>query len=234
MLQFDILAQAANLLASESATDDFMDGANLQYTANGSRLYSELNTGDWWAKTEKMDKMPEDAVLLPIILYTDGTWLSKSGSHSAKPLSMTLGNFPRHVMNQNESKKVVKYIKIWVFMVFYHACFRFCATCRNFTFQKPSVPANCSRHLRGSCTMTLCTTCFDLSDAHRPKAVFWRCITAGKSFFSKKFCLNSPLQRRTKLFMPVICAIVNDNPEGQLLCLTYDSSKAQKPCRSCW
>jgi hypothetical protein len=70
VLQFDILAQAANLLASESANDDFMDGANLQYTANGSRLYSELNTGDWWAKTEKMDKMPEDAVLLPIILYT--------------------------------------------------------------------------------------------------------------------------------------------------------------------
>ena len=48
----------------------------------------------------------QDATLLPIILYTDGTWLSKNGAHNAKPLSMTIGNFPRHVMNKNTAKKV--------------------------------------------------------------------------------------------------------------------------------
>ena len=48
----------------------------------------------------------QDATLLPIILYTDGTWLSKNGAHNAKPLSMTIGNFPRHVMNKNKAKTV--------------------------------------------------------------------------------------------------------------------------------
>ena len=40
--------------------------------------------------------------------------------------------------------------------------------------------------------------------------------------------------RIRRRFMPVICAIVNDNPEGQLLTLTYDSAKTSRPCRSCW
>ena len=48
----------------------------------------------------------QNATLLPIILYTDGTWLSKNGAHNAKPLSMTIGNFPRHVMNKTTAKKV--------------------------------------------------------------------------------------------------------------------------------
>ena len=43
---------------------------------------------------------------MPIILYTDGTWLSKNGSHDIKPLAMTIGNFPVDKMNQDAAKKV--------------------------------------------------------------------------------------------------------------------------------
>lgn len=49
------------------------------------------------------------AVLLPLILYADGTWLSKNGSHNIKPLAMTIGNFPRAVLNQDKAKKVMFY-----------------------------------------------------------------------------------------------------------------------------
>ena len=83
-----------------------MDSASKPATEYGERIYDELNTGDWWNDTVKMKEMPKDATLLPIILYTDGTWLSKNGAHNAKPLSMTIGNFPRHVMNKNKAKTV--------------------------------------------------------------------------------------------------------------------------------
>ena len=36
-----------------------------------------------------------------------------------------------------------------------------------------------------------------------------------------------------QLFYPVICVVVNDNPEGQLLALVYGSANAQFPCRMC-
>ena len=36
-----------------------------------------------------------------------------------------------------------------------------------------------------------------------------------------------------RICRPAICAIINDNPEGQLLAGVYGSMKAQLPCRMC-
>lgn len=38
---------------------------------------------------------------------------------------------------------------------------------------------------------------------------------------------------RMQVFYPVICLVVNDNPEGQLLSLVYGSAQAKLPCRMC-
>ena len=35
------------------------------------------------------------------------------------------------------------------------------------------------------------------------------------------------------LFMPALCILVNDNPEGQLMALMYNSAKSACPCRMC-
>ena len=48
--------------------------------------------------------------MLPLFLYADGTWLSKGGRQTAKPLSMSIGNFPRAVMNLPEAKRVIAYM----------------------------------------------------------------------------------------------------------------------------
>jgi len=45
------------------------------------------------------------AILLAIIIYIDGTWLSKGGGHSCCPLSVTLGNFSIKIMNKSIAKK---------------------------------------------------------------------------------------------------------------------------------
>lgn len=33
--------------------------------------------------------------------------------------------------------------------------------------------------------------------------------------------------------MPALCILVNDNPEGQLMALMYNSAKSACPCRMC-
>ena len=49
----------------------------------------------------------EGELLICVILYLDKTWLTKSGQRTAKPLSLTLGNFPRAVYNTNAAKRLI-------------------------------------------------------------------------------------------------------------------------------
>ena len=49
----------------------------------------------------------QGTTLLPILMYLDGTKLSNNGNHSAKPLSMTIGNFPVHQMNKTSANVFV-------------------------------------------------------------------------------------------------------------------------------
>ena len=39
---------------------------------------------------------------------------------------------------------------------------------------------------------------------------------------------------RQNKFYPLMCLVVNDNPEGQKLVGVYDSAKANYGCRVCW
>jgi hypothetical protein len=97
-----------DLLSKKNLVED----ARWHYTEKvdneGNRIYEHLCNGLWWEKTEKA--VPEGVGLVPIILYLDGTWLSKNGRHSAKPISMSLGNFSQAVYNQNASKRVIGYM----------------------------------------------------------------------------------------------------------------------------
>ena len=102
----------------------------------------------------------QDATLLPIILYTDGTWLSKNGAHNAKPLSMTIGNFPRHVMNKNKAKKVswtAKLDKNLKFFCGFLLPSRFCVTCPVSVCQKSKGSPKLLRNTSALYIITLCS-----------------------------------------------------------------------------
>lgn len=122
-----MVMQAVSILEDETLQDGFMESPDIRGTGD-SRVFGELNTGFWWESTQ--EDAPEvifvhilgdltsnnpiflsagkGAVVLPIILYLDGTWLAKGGTHSCTPLSMTIGNLPRHVMNKSSAKRVKK------------------------------------------------------------------------------------------------------------------------------
>jgi hypothetical protein len=60
------------------------------------RIYSKMNTGDWWWDTQ--DQLPARATILPVICALDKTHLTNSsGDQHAWPLYLTIGNIPKDI-----------------------------------------------------------------------------------------------------------------------------------------
>ena len=60
------------------------------------RLYNEMYTGDWW--WEMQEKLPDGATVVPVILGTDKTQMTKlHGDVMAWPVYITIGNLSRSV-----------------------------------------------------------------------------------------------------------------------------------------
>ena len=105
------LAITRDLLSKENLLQNARWYYQEKVNSEGERIYEHLNTGLWWKQTEeKVREAHGDVGLVPIILYLDGTWLSKNGRHNAKPISMSLGNFDKPVYNQDASKRVIGYM----------------------------------------------------------------------------------------------------------------------------
>jgi len=55
------------------------------------RIYSKMNTGDWWWDTQ--DELPTGATIVPVISPSDKTYLTNpSGAQHAWPLQLKIGN----------------------------------------------------------------------------------------------------------------------------------------------
>ncbi|KAI5987191.1 hypothetical protein EDD15DRAFT_2174021 [Pisolithus albus] len=64
-----------------------------------NRIYDEMWTGDWWWDVQA--KLPDGAVVAPIILSSDKTTLSQfSGDKKAWPVYLTIGNISKDVRRQ--------------------------------------------------------------------------------------------------------------------------------------
>ena len=86
-------------LMQEQELLKYQDGIATQFeeklNIDGDRIFSELNSANWWKKSERelRERCGEESFLLPIILYLDATQLDVTGKNSAKPVCVTLGNF---------------------------------------------------------------------------------------------------------------------------------------------
>ncbi|EIN13305.1 hypothetical protein PUNSTDRAFT_59004 [Punctularia strigosozonata HHB-11173 SS5] len=65
-------------------------------TENTQRMYSEMNTGDWWWETQA--KLPDGATVVPVILSSDKTQLSTfSGDQQVHPVYLSIGNISKDI-----------------------------------------------------------------------------------------------------------------------------------------
>jgi hypothetical protein len=59
---------------------------------------------------EDAEKRHPGIGILPLVFYLDGTWVSRTGSSSIKPIAMTLGNFELGLSNRDIAKRLVGYM----------------------------------------------------------------------------------------------------------------------------
>jgi len=65
----------------------------------GDRVYSEMNSADWWWETQ--DRLPPGATIVPLICGSDETQLMDfSGDKKAWPIYLTIGNIHSSIRNK--------------------------------------------------------------------------------------------------------------------------------------
>ncbi|KAF6227507.1 hypothetical protein HO173_012247 [Letharia columbiana] len=94
VIYFDIVSIIKAFLAHEPFSTSLYYRPVRQRNANGARVYSEMHTADWWWETQ--DKLPDGSTVVPIILASDKTHLSRMhGDQHAWPVYITIGNLQR-------------------------------------------------------------------------------------------------------------------------------------------
>ena len=67
--------------------------------AEGDRVYSEMNSADWWWETQ--NRLPPVATIVPLICRLDKTQLTDfSGDKKAQPIYLTIGNIHSSLQNK--------------------------------------------------------------------------------------------------------------------------------------
>ncbi|KAG8800252.1 hypothetical protein FRC16_003302 [Serendipita sp. 398] len=77
------------------------------------RIYSEMNTGDWWWRVQ--DTLPEGATIVPVILGSDSTHLTQfSGGKKAWPVYLSIGNINSRARNRPSQRAwmIIAYIPV--------------------------------------------------------------------------------------------------------------------------
>ncbi|PPQ77052.1 hypothetical protein CVT24_009600 [Panaeolus cyanescens] len=91
-----------SLWADPDFADDLLVEPEKQYADDEStiRVYHEMNTADWWWKTQKKvenETEKTNCTIIPIIISSDKTQLTDFRGINAYPVYMTIGNLPKHI-----------------------------------------------------------------------------------------------------------------------------------------
>jgi len=70
------------------------------------RIYSEMNTGDWWWNTQ--DQLPAGAMIVPVICISNKTHLTNfSGNQHAWPLYLTIDNIRNNILHTPKNRACI-------------------------------------------------------------------------------------------------------------------------------
>jgi hypothetical protein len=87
------------LLSQRAFRNNMVYGPVRVTDSAGDRVYSEMNTGDWWWETQ--DNLPRGATIVPLIVSSDETMLTDhSGDQKAWPMYLSIGNIDSTVRNR--------------------------------------------------------------------------------------------------------------------------------------
>ena len=115
VVYFSFRAAVASLLSNAELMkdDNLLLNPNNPFDSmpDGSTL-SDLNSGWWYRETCQMFCLePRKDILLPIILFIDGSTIDTYGKMSVEPITFTLGIFRRSTRNKPEAWRTIGYIE---------------------------------------------------------------------------------------------------------------------------
>jgi len=90
---------ARYLLRQRPYKDHMVYGPTRTVDVEGDRVYSEMNSADWWWETQ--DRLPPGATIVPLICGSDETQLTDfSCDKKAWPIYLTIGNIHSSIWNK--------------------------------------------------------------------------------------------------------------------------------------
>lgn len=98
------------LLLTNDILDNCVFGLKLDYNENNDRIFSEQYSGNWWKKVQT--QLPNDTLILSIILYSDATTLDVLSKSTKHPVFLSLGNIPIHRRNKSDAKVLLGYLPL--------------------------------------------------------------------------------------------------------------------------
>ena len=172
-----------------------------------SGVLGDLNTGWWYRETCQMFNLrPGKDLLLPLVLFIDGSRIDTNGKLNVEPITFTLGIFKRDVRNLPEAWRTIGFIEKL-----------------EHTISEPFLrcPSNTKRKLQDKHTI-MKFILKELVELQGPQAGFeWKLAVGGKT--------------HDVVFKLAVQVIIGDCKGNDELCGTYGShsSKTAGFCRDC-
>ena len=115
VVYFSFRAVLASLLSNKGLMKDenlLLNPNNPFDSITDGMVLSDLNSGWWHRETCKMFRLqPQKDILLPIVLFIDGSTIDSNQKMSVEPITFTLGIFNRSVRSKAEAWRTIGYIE---------------------------------------------------------------------------------------------------------------------------
>ena len=114
VVSFSLKGAIMSLLTNLSLMKEdnlLLDRHNPLHVPNRTSLMGEINTGWWYHETvESLCNEPRD-ILLPILVFIDGSNVDNNRRLSVEPVTLTLGIFNRQTRNQSDAWRSVGFME---------------------------------------------------------------------------------------------------------------------------
>lgn len=103
ILRYRLIKNCLNFLLGHApfATQMLWAPVKKSYGLEGARVYDEMNTGTWW--WDMQQRLPPGATLVPIILATDKTIMTKLGGDRVTwPIYLQIRNHTRQLRREQQ------------------------------------------------------------------------------------------------------------------------------------
>ena len=209
----DPIKTLASMLIRNDVVGENLENFNFEYTK--SKSISTVTSGNFFKMTQKhiRSKWGENVHVLPILVSSDKTELTKLGKRTIWPIYVTCGNFSTKLMTSEKGSKLSGF-------------------CPYLPYNDEELKKMLDDYSFKKGKHKICLTILKRYFEQKYFVYFLKgikdCSEKGPIYLQ----IGTGPKSKLKLFMPVLMIFVGDN-EGASQFLCIKSTKCNRPCRIC-